>query len=279
MSSTSQKRQLFRDLHRSGCFVIPNPWDVGTARYLAHLGFPALATTSGGFAFSQGRADGAISRDTMLAHIREIVEATELPVNADFQAGYGTSTAEVGDSVRLAVDTGLAGLSIEDSTGDPDQPLYEIDHAVERIRAARAAIDEHAPDVMLVGRAENFFVGRPDLDDTVTRLRAYSAAGADCLYAPGIRTRDQIRAVVEAVAPKPVNIVVGGGDRTVEDYAALGVRRISVGGTLALTAWVALHRAASQLAWNGRFDGFTAPPGEFDLNALFGDDRPPPLPN
>jgi 2-methylisocitrate lyase-like PEP mutase family enzyme len=279
MSSTSQKRQLFRDLHRSGCFVIPNPWDVGTARYLAHLGFSALATTSGGFAFSQGRADGAIPRDTMLAHIREIVEATELPVNADFHAGYGTSPTEVGDSVRLAVDTGLAGLSIEDSTGDPDQPLYEIDHAVERIRAARAAIDEHGPDVMLVGRAENFFVGRPDLDDTLTRLRAYSAAGADCLYAPGIRTRDQIRAVVEAVAPKPVNIVVGGGDRTVEDYAALGVRRISVGGTLAITAWVALHRAASQLAWNGRFDGFIAPPGEFDLNALFGDDQPPPLPS
>lgn len=279
MSSTSQKRQLFRDLHRSGCFVIPNPWDVGTARYLAHLGFPALATTSGGFAFSQGLPDGAVSRDTMLAHIREIVEATELPVNADFHAGYGAGPAEVHDSVRLAVDTGLAGLSIEDSTGDPDQPLYEIDHAVERISAARAAIDEHAPDVMLVGRAENFFVGRPDLDDTLTRLRAYSAAGADCLYAPGIRTPDQIRAVVEAVAPKPVNVVVGGGDRTVEDYAALGVRRISVGGTLARTAWAALHRAASQLAWNGRFDGFTAPQGEFDLNALFGNDQPPPLPS
>jgi 2-methylisocitrate lyase-like PEP mutase family enzyme len=269
MASAGEKRRAFRELHESGCFVIPNPWDVGTTRYLQHLGFPALATTSGGFAFSRGLPDGAVPRDMMLAHIREIVDATDLPVNADYQSGYGSTPDEVVDSVRLCVETGVAGLSIEDSTGDPDRPLYDIDQAVERVSAARRAIDESGPDVMLIGRAENFFVGRPDLDDTLARLTAYADAGADCLYAPGIRTREQITAVVEAVAPKPVNVVVGGGKLTVDDYAALGVRRLSVGGVLALTAWAAVHRAASRLADSGSFDGFAdARPG-VDLNSLF----------
>lgn len=269
MASTNERRGTFRELHRSGCFVLPNPWDVGTARYLQHMGFSALATTSGGFAFSRGLPDGAVGRATMLAHIREIVDATDLPVNADYHGGYGTDPDEVAASVRLCVKTGVAGLSIEDSTGDPDRPLLDIDHAAERISAARRAIDETARDTVLTGRAENYFVGRPDLDDTLARLSAYSAAGADCLYAPGIRTREQITAVVEAVAPKPVNVVVGGGDLTVEDYAALGVRRLSVGGTLALAAWGAVHKAVSRLAEDGRFDGFPSSSPGIDLNRLF----------
>ncbi|TQM09102.1 isocitrate lyase/PEP mutase family protein [Pseudonocardia kunmingensis] len=269
MVSMSERRAKFRELHRSGCFVIPNPWDVGTARYLQHMGFSALATTSGGFAFSRGLPDGAVGRATMLAHIREIVEATDLPVSADFHAGYGSDPDEVADSVRLCVETGVAGLSIEDSTGDPDRPLLDLDNAAERVSAARRAIDETGQDVVLTGRAENFFVGRPDLDDTLARLRAYSAAGADCLYAPGIRTREQITAVVEAVAPKPVNVVVGGGAVTVDEYAALGVRRISVGGTLALAAWEAVHQAVSRLAGDGRFDGFPSARPSVDLNGLF----------
>jgi 2-methylisocitrate lyase-like PEP mutase family enzyme len=267
--STTEKRQVFRDLHQSGCFVIPNPWDVGTARYLQHLGFKALATTSGGFAFSQGLADGAVSREVMLAHIRQIVEATNLPVNADFLNGYGRDPESVAESVRLCVDTGVAGLSIEDSTGDPASPLFGIDVAVERMRAARVAIDDSGGDAMLIGRAENFFVGVPDLDDTVARLAAYSAAGADCLYAPGIYTPEQITAVVDAVAPKPVNVVMGGGSLNVADYAALGVRRLSVGGSLAMVGWAAVMRAASRLAESGSFEGFAGGRPAVDLNTLF----------
>jgi 2-methylisocitrate lyase-like PEP mutase family enzyme len=267
--STTEKRQAFRDLHQSGCFVIPNPWDIGTARYLQHLGFKALATTSGGFAFSQGLPDGAVPRETMLAHIRQIVASTDLPVNADFLNGYGRDTEDVAESVRLCIDTGVAGLSIEDSTGDPASPLFDIDVAVERLSAARRTIDDSGTDTMLIGRAENFFVGVPDLDDTLARLTAYSAAGADCLYAPGIHTAEQITAVVEAVAPKPVNIVIGGGNLNVADYAALGVRRLSVGGTLAMVGWAAVMRAASRLAEAGSFEGFAGGLPAVDLNSLF----------
>jgi 2-methylisocitrate lyase-like PEP mutase family enzyme len=273
MPSIATKRQSFRRLHDSGCFVIPNPWDVGSARYLQHLGFKALATTSAGFAFSQGRPDGGVPRDMMLAHIRTIVEATDLPVNADFEGGYAHAPQGVAESVRLCVETGVAGLSIEDSTGDPNKPLYDLDDAVARIRAARGAIDQVGGDVMLVGRAECFVVGRPDLDDAIRRLCAYSAAGADCLYAPGIRTREQISAVVEAVAPKPVNLLIGfASELTVRDVAALGVRRVSVGGALARSAWGGFMDAAKAIMEAGRFDGFAGTPPNTELNALFRDD-------
>jgi len=209
----------------------------------------------------------------MLAHIREIVEATDLPVNADFEGGYAHAPEGVAESVRLCVETGVAGLSIEDSTGDAAKPLYDLDDAVARIRAARRAMDQAGGGVMLVGRAEGFIVGRPDLDDAIRRLRAYSAAGADCLYAPGIRTREQISAVVEAAAPKPVNLLVGfASELTVDDIAALGVRRVSVGGALARSAWGGFMRAAKTIAEAGRFDGFAGTPPNAELNALFRDD-------
>jgi 2-methylisocitrate lyase-like PEP mutase family enzyme len=273
MTTISEKRQTFRKLHEADCFVIPNPWDIGTARYLQHLGFKALATTSAGFAFSQGRPDGAVPRGPVLAHFREIVDATDLPVNADFEGGFAHEPDGVADSVRLCVETGVAGLSIEDATGDKDKPLYDLDHAVARMRAARAAIDKVGGDVLLVGRAECFLVGRPDLGETITRLKAYSAAGADCLYAPGIRTREQIAAVVEAVAPKPVNVLVGfASDLTVSEIAGLGARRISVGGALARAAWTGFMRAARLIASEGRFAGFADTVSNAELNALFRDD-------
>jgi 2-methylisocitrate lyase-like PEP mutase family enzyme len=264
------RRAAFRALHQRGCFVIPNPWDAGSARYLASLGFQALATTSSGHAWSHAHADGALPRDAVLAHLREMAAATDLPVNADFEDGYGDTPAEVGDSVRLAVATGVAGLSIEDGTGDPARPQYPLAEAVARLAAARDAIDAAGGGTLLVGRAENFIVGRPDLDDTIARLQAYAAAGADCLYAPGIRTRAQISAVVAAVAPKPVNLLVGStSELTMADIAALGVRRVSVGGALARAAWGGFMRAATLLAHEGRFDGFEgAAPGSA-LNALF----------
>ncbi len=273
MPSVQDKRRAFRRLHEAGCFVIPNPWDVGTARYLQHLGFEALATTSAGFAFSQGRPDGAVPRDMMLAHIREIVMATDVPVNADFEGGYAREPDGVAESVRLCVATGVAGLSIEDSTGDQANPLYDLDHAVARIRAARAAIDRAGGEVLLAGRAECFLVGRPDLDETIRRLVAYAQAGADVLYAPGIRTRDQISAVVKAVTPKPVNVLMGSAtELTVRDLADLGVRRISVGGALARAAWGGFIRAAKEIAEAGRFDGFADAAPSADLNRLFRDD-------
>ncbi|HET9650719.1 MAG TPA: isocitrate lyase/phosphoenolpyruvate mutase family protein, partial [Usitatibacter sp.] len=208
-TSVHDKRRAFRKLHESGCFLIPNPWDVGSARWLEGLGFAALATTSSGHAWSRGRPDGGLPRDAVLAHLQEICAATNLPVNADLENGYGATPAQVAESVRMAIDAGVAGLSIEDSTGDAARPLYDIDTAVTRLRAARRAIDERGGEVMLVGRAENFLVGRPDLADTIARLKAYAEAGADCLYAPGIRTREEIRAVVAAVAPKSVNLLIG----------------------------------------------------------------------
>ncbi len=266
----ADKRRSFRQLHESGCFVIPNPWDIGSALYLQELGFSALATTSSGFAWSQGRADGSMSRDEVLEHLSTLVAATDLPINADFESGFAPDAAGVAESVRLAVQTGVAGLSIEDSTGDAARPLRALDDAVARIRAARAAIDRAGGDVLLVGRAECFIVGHPDLDETIARLKAYANAGADCLYAPGIRTREQIAAVVAAVAPKPVNLLVGtASELTMRDIAALGVRRVSVGGALARAAWAGMMNAARTIVEQGRFDGFAGAASGSELNALF----------
>jgi len=265
-----QKRAAFRALHRQGCFVIPNPWDIGSARLLEGMGFKALASTSSGFAWSQGLADNGVARAAVLEHLRAMAAATDLPLNADFEGGFADDPAGVAESVRMAVATGVAGLSIEDSTGDRERPLRDVDDAVGRIRAARVAIDETGGDTLLVGRAENFIVGRPDLEDTLKRLRAYADAGADCLYAPGIRTRDQIMAVVAAVAPKPVNLLIGfGSDLSVADVAALGVRRISVGGALARAAWSGFLHAARGIAEQGRFDAFADAASGADLNAFF----------
>lgn len=266
----ADKRRTFRQLHASGCFVIPNPWDVGSARYLQSLGFKALATTSSGFAWSLGRPDGSSSREDVLAHLREVVAATDVPINADFESGFARDPAGVAESVRLAVETGVAGLSIEDSTGDAARPLYALDEAVARLRAARGAIDRAGGDTLLVGRAECFLVGRPDLDETIARLKAYANAGADCLYAPGIRTREQIAAVVAAVAPKPVNLLVGAASEfTLQDIAALGVRRVSVGGALARAAWAGFMNAAKLIAEQGRFDAFANAARGQELDAFF----------
>jgi 2-methylisocitrate lyase-like PEP mutase family enzyme len=272
MPSIADKRRAFRTLHESGCFVIPNPWDVGSARYLQHLGFKAIASTSAGLAFAQGYPDGAVPRDMILAHLHELAHACDLPLNADFEAGYADDPAGVADSVRLCVETGVSGLSIEDTV---DRKLYSIDDAVARMRAARTAIDQAGGDVLLVGRAECFLVGRPDLDETIARLKAYSNAGADCLYAPAIKTREQIAAIVEAVAPKPVNVLMssGAGPLTVADLAELGVRRISVGGALARVGWGAVMRVAKQIVTDGRFDGLNDSAPGAELNALFRDDR------
>ena len=268
--SVADRRRTFHRLHESGCFVIPNPWDIGSARYLQGLGFKALATTSSGFAWSHARADNHVERDVVLDHLRAMAEATDLPINADFESGFATDPAGVAESVRRAVETGVAGLSIEDSTGDDEAPLYAVDVAVKRMRAARRAIDAAGGDTLLVGRSEGFFVGRPDLAETIARLKAYADAGADCLYAPGIRSREQIKAVVDAVAPKPVNVLIGwGSDLTVDDLAALGVRRISVGGALARSAWGGFMRAAKAIAAQGRFDGFNDAASGAELNRLF----------
>jgi 2-methylisocitrate lyase-like PEP mutase family enzyme len=276
--STDDKRRAFRQLHEAGCFVIPNPWDVGSALYLQSLGFKALATTSSGFAWSQGRADNGITRDMVLAHLRAMVAATDVPVNADFESGFAKDAAGVEESVRLAVETGVAGLSIEDSTGDAAKPLFELGAAVERMRAARRAIDKEGGDTLLVGRAECFFVGRPNLDETIERLKAYANAGADCLYAPGIATRDQIAAVVTAVAPKPFNLLVGSAsDLTVDEISALGVRRISVGGALARSAWGGFMRATRSIAEHGKFDEFASAASGRELNALFHVDPKTPM--
>ena len=273
--SNTQARAAFRKLHERSCFVIPNPWDIGTSRYLRHCGFKALATTSSGVAFSMGLpdTDWAVTRDTMLAHIRMIVEATELPVNADYESGYAHAPAQVAENVRLCVETGVAGVSIEDATGDKGKPLYDLDLAVARMRAARQAIDASGADVLLVGRAECFLVGRPDIGETTTRLKAYAAAGADCLYAPGIKTRDEIAAVVKAVAPKPVNFLMSAAtELTVNDLAGLGVRRISLGGTLARVAWTAVTRAAREIATTGKFDSLAGTIANPELNAFFRED-------
>jgi 2-methylisocitrate lyase-like PEP mutase family enzyme len=270
VTSVAERRAAFRALHERGCFVLPNPWDRGSARYLEHLGFAALATTSSGAAWSRGRPDGSASRDDVLDHLADIVASTSLPVNADFEDGYGASPDQVAESVTLAVRTGVAGLSIEDAS---DGVTLDLDVAVERLTAARQAIGASGHDVLLVGRADGFFNGSPDLPGVLARLRAFAAAGADCLYAPGISDPEAIRRIVEAVAPKPVNVLVGGSSPvTVADLAALGVRRISVGGALARAAWGGFEAAASRLA-EGRFDGFDRAVAGADLNALFADRR------
>ena len=272
MPTTAEKRAAFRKLHEAGCFVMPNPWDVGSARYLQHLGFKALASTSAGFAFAQGYADGAVPRDVMLAHLAELAAAADVPVNADFEGGYADAPEDVAESVRLCVETGVAGLSIEDSTSDPAIPLYDFDLALARVRAARAAIDKAGRDVVFTARSEGFIRGRPDLDETIRRLQAFAAAGADCLYSPGIKTREQIEAVVKAVAPKPVNLLIFGTVLTVAEIAAMGVRRISVGGTLARVAWNAAIHSAREIAEHGKFDSFAGIIPNAELNAFFRED-------
>jgi 2-methylisocitrate lyase-like PEP mutase family enzyme len=268
--SIADKRRMFHRLHETGCFVIPNPWDVGSARYLQGLGFKALATTSSGFAWSHGHHDGGMSRDRVLDHLTDMVEATDLPINADFESGFATDVAGMAESVRLAVETGVAGLSIEDSTGDAARPLFESDTAVERIRAARKAIDKAGGDTMLIGRAECFLVGKPDIEFAIARLKAYANAGADCLYAPGIRTAEHIGAVVAAVAPKPVNLLIGfSAELTLPQIAALGVRRVSVGGALARSAWGGFMRAAKLIIEEGKFDGFVGAASGAELNSFF----------
>lgn len=269
------KRAAFRALHASGCFALPNAWDIGSARMLQGMGFKALASTSAGHAWSIGQADGTATRAMVLQHLRTLVAATDLPVNADFESGYAPNAQGVAESVRMAIQTGVAGLSIEDSTGDPERPLRSIDDAVTRLRAARVSIDQTGGGALLVGRAENFIVGRPDLDDTIARLKAYANAGADCLYAPGIRTRDQITAVVAAVAPKPLNLLIGwDSEFTLQDVAAMGVRRVSVGGALARAAWGGFLHAARSIAASGKFDGFADAPSGAELNDFFGKPAP-----
>jgi 2-methylisocitrate lyase-like PEP mutase family enzyme len=272
-SAFAARRAAFRKLHESGCFVMPNPWNTGTARYLQHLGFPALATTSSGLAFSLGLpdADWAVPRDTVLAHIAAIVSATELPVNADFESGYAHDPEGVARNVRLCVDTGVAGLSIEDATGDRTHPLYDLPRAVERIRDARAAIDASGAPVLLTARAECFLVGHDNpLAESIRRLQAYAEAGADVLYAPGPRTAEDIRAIVAAVHPKPVNLLMSAyTGLTVSDAAELGVRRISVGSALARAAWTAFLHAATSIAEHGSFQDFDGLVSLAELNGFF----------
>lgn len=261
--------QTFRHLHQHGCFVIPNPWDVGSARLLAQLGFPALATTSSGFAWSLGRQDNHVTLDEALAHFRAVAGCVEVPVNGDFESGFAVAPDQVAANVRKAAATGLAGLSIEDSTGDPARPLFDFELAVERVGAARQAIDTSGTGVLLTGRSEGFVVGRPDLTETIRRLRAYGEAGADCLYAPGIRSREEITAVVEAVAPKPVNVLVGSNFTTVAELTRLGVRRISVGGALALSAWTGFLQAAKEIAQRGSFTALGRALSHDEIDGLF----------
>lgn len=264
-----QRWEEFRRLHREGCFVIPNPWDLGSARVLVQLGFPALATTSSGFAWSLGRADNHVKLAEALAHFSAIASAVEVPVNADFEGGFAIEPVRVVENVKLATETGVAGLSIEDSTGDPAEPLFPFSLSVERVQAAREAIDASGTGLVLTGRSEGFIVGRPDLDETIRRLVAYAEAGAECLYAPGIRSAEEIRAVVLAVAPKPVNVLVNGDFTTVADLAALGVRRISVGGALARAAWTGFLEAATEIAERGTFAGLGRAVSGSVLNGRF----------
>ncbi|HEX3234045.1 MAG TPA: isocitrate lyase/phosphoenolpyruvate mutase family protein [Gemmatimonadales bacterium] len=274
MSQMSERCRVFRRLHEAGCFLIPNPWDVGSARLLARLGFQALATTSSGFAWSQGRPDNAVSLDQALDHFREIARSVEVPVNGDFEGGFATEPADVAANVAAAVGTGVAGLSIEDSTGDPSNPLFDFALSVERVRAARRAIDASRSGVLLTGRSEGFIVGRPDLAETIRRLTAYAEAGADCLYAPGLRSRGEIGAVVAAVAPKPVNVLVGSELATVAELAAAGVRRISVGGALARVAWTGFLEAAKEIAERGTFTGLARAIPFSEINGAFASERP-----
>jgi 2-methylisocitrate lyase-like PEP mutase family enzyme len=268
-ATTAEKRATFRMLHEAGCFVLPNPWDVGSAKALQHLGFKAIASTSAGFAWSIGKADNRVTLDEVCEHLTALCKAVDLPVNADFEGGFAHKPEKVGTNVARAVKTGVAGLSIEDSTGDAAKPLFERAFAIERIKAARSAIDADNSGVLLVGRCEGFLVGQADLNMVIDRLNAYSEAGADCLYAPGIKTREQISAVVKAVHPKSVNLLIGASGLSVAEAADLGVLRISVGGSLARTAWGGFMRAAREIAEKGTFTelGSGYPGGE--LNKMF----------
>lgn len=268
-STPDPRVTAFRRLHERGCFVMPNPWDAGGARVLAQLGFPALATTSAGFAWSLGTRDTQVGLADMLAHLRAIAAAVDVPVNADFEGGFATEPEGVAASVRAATATGVAGLSIEDATGEPAAPLFEHALAVERIRAARRAIDESGTGVLLTARSEGFIAGRPDLDETIRRLVAFAEAGADCVYAPGIRSAADIAALVTAVAPVPVNLLVNSDFITVAAAAALGVRRISVGGALARAAWTGFLQAAREIADHGTFAALAQSVPSADINARF----------
>ena len=250
---SSSRFETFRQLHESGCFVMPNPWDPGSARLLEGMGFPALATTSSGCAWSLGMQDNHVPLEQMLDHLRAMAAAVRVPVNADFEGGHAVEPGAVAVNVARAVETGVAGLSIEDSTGDASAPLFEFQLAVDRVAAARRAIDASGRRVLLTARSEGFIVGRPDLAETLRRLSAFAAAGAECLYAPGVRAASDIKAVVAAVAPKPVNVLVSSDCTTVADLAALGVRRISVGGALARAAWAGFLDAAREIASSGSF--------------------------
>jgi 2-methylisocitrate lyase-like PEP mutase family enzyme len=278
--SIADKRRTFRALHERGCFVIPNPWNAGSARYLQGLGFKALATTSSGYAHAQGLSDGDVTLDMVLAHCREIAHLADVPLNADFEGGYAHDPSGVAENVRRCVETGVAGLSIEDFTGNDADPLYDFDSAVARVRAARKAIDAAGGGVVFTARTEGFIKARPDMTETVRRLKAFADAGADCLYAPGIKTREQIETVVKAAAPLPVNLLMSAPTGlTVKDVTDLGVRRISVGGTLARVAMHAFVTSARAIAEQGRFDSFAGVMTNAELNSFFHDDfakRPKP---
>jgi 2-methylisocitrate lyase-like PEP mutase family enzyme len=267
--SAADKRAAFRKLHESGCFVMPNPWDVGSAQALVHLGFQAVASTSAGFAWSIGKSDNRVTLDDALTHLSALCGAVDLPVNADFEGGFAHKPEKVAANVTRAVATGVAGLSIEDSTGDTANPLYERAFAVERIKAARAAIDADNSGVLLTGRCEGFLVGQPDLAMVINRLQAYAEAGADCLYAPGIKTNEQIAAVVKALHPKPVNLLIGTPFMSLAEAVELGVRRISVGGSLARVAWGGFLKAARQIAEQGSFEGLASGHPGGELNKMF----------
>jgi methylisocitrate lyase len=269
MPTIDKRVAEFRRLHESGCFVIPNPWDVGSALVLEQLGFSALATTSAGFAWSLGRRDNGVTLDEALAHYTAVAAAVKVPVNADFERAFATEPEEVGANFARGCETGLAGLSVEDSTRQPEEPLFEFGLAVNRVRAAREAIDKSGTGVLLTGRSEGFIAGRPDLDETIRRLRAYADAGADCLFAPGVRNPADIEAIVRAVAPKPVNVVVGANFTTVAQLAALGVRRISVGGSFARLAYSAFLAAAAEISEHGTFGAFEGGRPGPDINRLF----------
>jgi len=266
---SSKLAHRFHDLHRSGCFVSPNPWNVGSAIILAQLGFKALATTSSGFAWSIGRRDNHITLDESLGHLRAMSASVDLPVSADFEGGFATEPEDVGTNVTRAAATGIAGLSIEDSTGDTTRPLFDFTLAVERIRAARRALDHEGSGVLLTARSEGFVAGRPDLRETARRLTAYAEAGADCLFAPGLRSMSDITDIVKAVAPKPVNVLVGSDFTTLAALADVGVRRISVGGALARTAWAGFLRAAAEIAEHGTFTGLTSATPSAELERAF----------
>jgi methylisocitrate lyase len=270
MADPASLRHTFRQLHDAGCFVMPNPWDLGSARVLARLGFQALATTSSGFAWSLGKPDNRVTLEEALGHFRVLAVGVEVPINTDFEGGFAVAPEAVQANVAAATSTGIAGLSIEDSTGDPLNPLFDFALSVERVRAARRAIDDSRTGILLTGRSEGFIVGRPDLAETIRRLTAYAEAGAACVYAPGLRAKEDIAAVVRAVTPTPVNVLVGSDFTTVADLGAIGVRRISVGGALARAAWTGFLDAAHEIAGGGTFASLGRAVPFAEMNGKFG---------